>query len=65
MDPRSFLSTDEAARLLHLHPGTLRRLIRDGRIRSVRVGRKHLIPVDQFETLAAPTDPGSAVGDAP
>ena len=65
MDLRFFLSTPQAAELLHLHPATLRRLIRDGRIRSVRVGRKHLIPVDQFETLAEPTDPVSAVGDAP
>ena len=63
MNLRFFLSTHEAAQLLHLHPGTLRRLIRDGRIRSVRVGRKHLIPVDQFQRLTDGEDGGALPGD--
>lgn len=32
-----------------LHEQTVRQLLRDGRIRSVRVGRRHVIPATELE----------------
>lgn len=43
-DPEELLSVPEAARLLRLSPGTVRKLIRDGTLRSADVGQKKLIP---------------------
>ncbi len=42
----------EAARLTSLSPYTIRRYIRKGRIRAVRVGRRVLVPVAELERLA-------------
>ncbi|WP_183988165.1 helix-turn-helix domain-containing protein [Deinobacterium chartae] len=43
--PASLVHTpQEAATLLHIGKNTLHALLRSGRLRSVRVGRKYLIP---------------------
>jgi excisionase family DNA binding protein len=43
----------EAGRLLSLSPRTIRRHIRSGRIKAVRVGRRVLVPVEALiQTLS-------------
>ena len=44
----------EAARLLSLSSRTVRRHIRSGRIRSVRVGTRVLVPIDVLIQLLNP-----------
>ena len=43
------LTVAEFAEATTLHPQTVRQLLRDGRIRSVRVGRRHVIPRTELE----------------
>jgi len=58
MDPRlELLTTAQAARALHLHPTTVRRKIAAGVLPSVRVGRKHLIPLAAIAALIVATNP--------
>ena len=45
------LSSDEAAKLLHLNVKRIQRLARSGQIPAVRVGRKWLFHADQIERL--------------
>ncbi len=37
------LTTEEAAQRLHLHPETVRRFLREGLLRGVKIGRQHRI----------------------
>ena len=41
----------EAARLTSLSPYTIRRCVRDGRIRAVRIGRRVLVPLSSLTAL--------------
>ncbi len=52
--PRLF-TVSECAELLGVHPCSVRELIRDGRIRSVRFGPHgwHRIPSEELERLLA------------
>jgi excisionase family DNA binding protein len=43
------LTVKQAAKTTTLHEQTIRQLLRDGRIRSVRVGRRHVIPRTELE----------------
>jgi excisionase family DNA binding protein len=43
------LTVDDFAAAMTLHPQTVRQLLKDGRIRSVRVGRRHVIPRTELE----------------
>ena len=43
------LTVDDFAEETTLHPQTVRQLLKDGRIRSVRVGRRHVIPRTELE----------------
>ena len=45
------LTTDEAARLLHLHVKRVQALARARRLPGVRVGRKWLFPQEQLEAM--------------
>lgn len=38
-----FLTAEEAAKLLGLHPKTVRRMIREGRLRATRIGKSYRI----------------------
>lgn len=53
MDPLA-VDVREAARLLSVSPYTLRRYIRCGRVPSIRLGRRVLIPVAALQALAQP-----------
>jgi excisionase family DNA binding protein len=50
---RKALSLTEAADALGIHRHTLRQLVEDGRLRSVRVGRRYLIPVAEIDRFLA------------
>ena len=50
------LRTSEAAHELGLHPMTVRRWMRDGKIHAVRVGRESRIPVAEVERLLGVAD---------
>ncbi len=52
-----YLTPDEAAHVLRVHPGTIRRLLREGRLVGVRVGRQWRIAEDSL------TPQPVAVGD--
>jgi len=60
MSAAKYLSADQAAEELNLHRATIYRLIKDGQIQVLKVGRRKLIPrwaLDNFEaknTEAAP-----------
>jgi excisionase family DNA binding protein len=41
----------EAGRLTSLSPRTIRRYIKSGRIRAVRVGRRLLVPIDALRSV--------------
>jgi excisionase family DNA binding protein len=43
------LTVDDFAQATTLHPQTVRQLLKEGRIRSVRVGRRHVIPRTELE----------------
>lgn len=42
-DTDNLLTTEDVARILHLHVGTVQRLARDGVIRAVKLGRQYRI----------------------
>ncbi len=60
--PEAFYTVDEAAQRLRMHPDTLRRQLRQGRIKSVRTGKLWRIPESALEapsveaTAPAPSD---------
>jgi excisionase family DNA binding protein len=51
---RKAVNQREAAEALGVHPHTLRRLIAEGRIDVVRVGRRVLVPVAEIERFLEP-----------
>lgn len=46
-----FLSADEAAEMLHMHPRTIRRLLASGELPGTRLGRQWRISVTSVRTL--------------
>ncbi len=54
-----------AARRLKLHPTTILRFIRDGRLAATKVGKSYRILRSELDRLAgAPATPGTPLGDA-
>lgn len=56
------LTTEDAAKRLGLHPETVRRFLREGTLRGVKIGRKHRIEeseiADYVERLKAAQNGG-------
>jgi excisionase family DNA binding protein len=50
---RLLLSKAEAGKLLGLGPDAVARLIRDGRLRTITVGKRKLIPRSELEAWIA------------
>jgi excisionase family DNA binding protein len=48
------LTVPEAARRVGRHPETIRRWIRQGRLRSEKVGTQHVVREEDLETVARP-----------
>jgi len=51
MSSVTFLSVDEVAERTTLHPVSVYRMIADGRIPSVKLGKRRLIPSDWLSNL--------------
>ncbi len=61
------LTVPEAARLYRKHPETIRRWIREGKLRATRVGTQHIVDEEDLGRVAGPppADPsGAATVDA-
>jgi len=54
MVPRLLITVAEAAKLLKLHPQTLRRWIHQGKLSARRIGRQFRLPADELETILRP-----------
>jgi excisionase family DNA binding protein len=52
-EPPRCLRVEEAARLLNVGRSTAYDLIRSGRLRSVKIGRRRLVPRDALDALIA------------
>ncbi|WP_446216279.1 helix-turn-helix domain-containing protein [Micromonospora sp. IBHARD004] len=52
-EPPRCLRVEEAARLLNVGRTTAYDLIRSGRLRSVKIGRRRLVPRDALDALLA------------
>ncbi len=50
------LTVPEAARRVGRNPETIRRWIRDGRLRSQRVGTQHLVDEEALDALVVATE---------
>ena len=51
------LTVPEAARRVGRNPETIRRWIREGRLRSERVGTQHLVDEDALDALVVTAEP--------
>jgi excisionase family DNA binding protein len=49
------ITVAEAAKLLKLHPQTLRRWIHQGKLSARRIGRQFRLPADELQTILRPT----------
>lgn len=52
-EPPRCLSVEDAARLLNVGRSTAYDLIRSGRLRSFKIGRRRLVPREALEVLIA------------
>lgn len=52
-EPPRCLRVEEAARLLNVGRSTAYDLIRSGRLRSVKIGRRRLVPREALDALIA------------
>jgi excisionase family DNA binding protein len=50
-EPPRCLGVEDAARLLNVGRSTAYDLIRSGRLRSVKIGRRRLVPLDALDDL--------------
>jgi excisionase family DNA binding protein len=54
-----FLTVNDVARLFHVHETTVRRRIKAGRIRAVRMGRRLRVPLGEIERWSKEATPSS------
>lgn len=62
MDPDTLYSVDQVALLLKIHPLTVRRYIKEGKLRAVRAGGNIRIPISalsDFSQAILPTSYGT------
>jgi len=52
-EPPRCVRVEEAARLLNVGRSTAYDLIRSGRLRSIKIGRRRLVPRDALDALIA------------
>jgi len=66
-DDSQFLSVDQVAERLGLHVRTVRRYVRHGRLRAVRIGKQYRIAREALDALTGRADapPGPAAAIAP
>jgi len=44
-----YKTTNETAKLLHVHRQTVMRWIKDGKLKASKIGRKYLVSVEEIE----------------
>jgi excisionase family DNA binding protein len=54
------VSFAEAAKLLSVSPNTVRRHAKDGRLRTIRLGRRRVVPFDALRELLRPGTAGES-----
>ena len=57
MDSHAFYTVEEAAAALRVHPATLRRACKDGRLPFIKVGKALRIPREALEAGLAEPEP--------
>jgi excisionase family DNA binding protein len=57
------LTVPEAARRVGRNPETIRRWIREGRLRSQRIGTQHLVDEEALDALVTTPEPIPTAGD--
>jgi excisionase family DNA binding protein len=55
-DDRKFITVAEAAEILRVHPESVRRMIRAGKIPRLQVGQTIRIPADALDALVSVKD---------
>src|SRR5919199_298383 len=60
MSIESYTTLEEAAQILKLHPQTLRRWIRQGKLPARRFGKQYRLRVEDIERAAQPALPEDA-----
>jgi excisionase family DNA binding protein len=63
MAPEVYYTLEEAASMLKLHPQTLRRWIREGKLPAKRFGKQFRLRREDFERAAQPS-PQNEAGDS-
>ncbi len=53
----SYAGVDEVAERLHIHPESVRRLIRQGKLPAIKFGNKWLVEKSALEQFASHYDP--------
>ncbi len=59
---QELLTVEAAAETLKLHPKTVLRFIREGKLKATKVGRAFRIPRREVEALAGLDDPAGQIG---
>ena len=57
----TFLTTEEAATMLSVHPNTILRWIKRGKLPASQIGKQYRIPREAIENRVAKADPGTRV----
>lgn len=52
-NPPKMMSVEEVALFTVTHVNTVRRMIRTGRLKVVKIGRRQIVPLSQLEAMAA------------
>lgn len=52
-DGKKAVNIEQAAYLLSVHPQTIRKLIKEGQLRTTRVGKRHLISIAEIDRFLA------------
>ena len=52
-NPPKMMSVEEVALFTGTHINTVRRMIRTGRLKVVKIGRRQIVPLSQLESMAA------------
>jgi len=60
-DKGTFLTTEQAAKLLNVHPNTILRWIKGGRLPSSQIGKQYRIPRDAIENRVGKVGTGTRV----
>ena len=61
MNDLGYLSTEEAAQLINVHPNTIVRWIKSGKLPSSKIGREYRIPREAIENRVKRAAPGTRI----